>query len=296
MKKIIKNKSLFNRLIVIFFVITILLFLSINLFKTFSEGVTDTSSHITGDTVYVNDLESDYNYYLGMNYIDDINSNNVAYSDSNLSSVTIIYHGYDSSVNNCDDTLCGYVSLTERQNKFVYYKYYPVVNNEMSIELIDNPFSDRPNNKAFGGWESLDGIISTNSKTNVQTIQVTKSGNNQVVNIYANWIDAHVVYLKGTLGDDNFDGSTPDDAVGSWGRAFTLLRNNSTNTSDRERNIIVLIGDLAMSPNYTQSVTHTYDITVNYNDKTTFDDNPHIIEYIIGYKFFLKELLISSIG
>jgi hypothetical protein len=54
MKKIIKNKSLFNRLIVIFFVITILLFLSINLFKTFSEDVTDTSSHITGDTIYVN--------------------------------------------------------------------------------------------------------------------------------------------------------------------------------------------------------------------------------------------------
>ncbi len=282
MKKIIKNKSLFNRLIVIFFVIAIILFLSINLFKTFSEDVTDTGSHITGDTVYVNDLESDYNYYLGMNYVGDINSNTVSYSDSNLSSVTIIYHGYDSSVNNCDDTLCGYVSLTEKQNKFVYYKYYPVVNNEMTIELIDNPFSDRPTNKAFGGWESFDGVITKNNNTNVQTIKVVKSGNNQVVNIYANWIDAHVVYLKGSLGDDNFDGSIEDDAVASWGRAFSILESNSTNPDDRERNIIVLTGDIAMSPNYSQTVTHTYDITVNYNDKTNFDDTPHIIEYKNG--------------
>ena len=163
MKKIVKNKSLFNRLIVIFFVIAIILFLSINLFRTFSEDVSDTSSHITGDTVYVNDLVSDYNYYLGMNYVGDIDSNSVSYSDSNLSSVTIVYHGYDSSVNNCDDTLCGYVSLTERQNKFIYYKYYPVVNNEMTIELIDNPFSDRPTNKAFGGWTSTDGVITKNN-------------------------------------------------------------------------------------------------------------------------------------
>ena len=282
MKKIFENKYLFNRLIVIFFVITILLFLSVNLFKTFSEDVTDTSSHIDGDTVYINDLESDYNHYLGMNYIDDINSNNVSYSDSNLVSVTVVYHGYASDVTSCTASTCGYVSLTERQNKFVYYKYYPVVNNEITIELIDNPFSDRPNDKAFGGWVSNDGTISKNTRTNVQTIKVTKSGNNQTVNIYADWINAHVIYLKGTLGDDNFDGSTPDDAVGSWGRAFTLLRNNSTNTSDRERNIIVLIGDIAMSPNYTQSVTHTYDITINYNDKTTFDNNPHIIEYMVG--------------
>ena len=282
MKKIINNKYLFNRLIVIFFVVAILLFLSINIFKTYSEDVTDTSSHIDGDTVYINDLESDYNYYLGMNYVDDINSNSVSYSDSNLVGVTVIYHGYGSDINSCTPSTCGYVSLSERQNKFVYYKYYPVVNNEISIELIDNPFSDRPDNKAFGGWTSSDGTISTNSQTGVQTITVTKNGNNQTVNIYTNWIDAHVIYLKGTLGDDNFDGSSPDDAVGSWGRAFTLLRNNSTDTNDRERNIIVLIGDLAMSPNYTQSITHTYNITVTYNDKTTFDSNPHIIEYMVG--------------
>ena len=282
MKKLINNKYLFNRLIVVFFVITILLFLSINLFKTFSEDVTDTRSHIDGDTVYVNDLESDYYYYLGMNYVDDINSNSVTYSDSNLASVTVVYHGYGSDVNSCTPAVCGYVSLTERQNKFTYYKYYPVVNNEISIDLIDNPFSDRPDNKAFGGWTSTDGIITKDNKTNVQTIKVTKSGNNQTVNIYANWINAHVVYLKGTLGDDNFDGSTPDDAVGSWGRAFSLLQNNSTDINDRERNIIVLIGDLSMSPNYSRSITHTYNITVNYNDKTTFDNNPHIIEYMVG--------------
>ena len=46
------------------------------------------------------------------------------------------------------------ISLNETQNKMVYYKWYPVVDGKVTIELIDNPFTNRPNDKGFNGWIS----------------------------------------------------------------------------------------------------------------------------------------------
>ena len=136
-------------------------------------------SIINGDTVYVNDLLADWNYYEGLNYTE-IQQTNVLpgmnndgnaaksseiYSLSSLVAVKITYDSAD--INN--DSLVGEVSdvNNEDQEKFIYYKYYPLVNDngdvvkdgnsgKIVIELIDNPWTSRPvvNNTYYGfnGW------------------------------------------------------------------------------------------------------------------------------------------------
>ena len=192
------KKFKFNRfnIIIISTVFIVLLFFVVSLFRTYSDIVDKDPSKVEGDTVYVNDQASDYYYWLGMNYVGDLNSYSTNYTDSSLKKVTINYYGYPSN----NTSLTGYVSLNtnERQNKFVYYKYFPIKNNQITFELIDNPFSDRPKNKAFGGWTSSDGTITTNSNTNVQTITVSSSVN--TVNIYANWVDANVHNIDNRMG------------------------------------------------------------------------------------------------
>ncbi len=276
MIKMIK-KIKFNRFSIIAICVsfTLLLFFVVSYFNTFSDYVTKGESKIEGDTVYINDLANDYYYYLGMNYVGDLNSNNVNYQESDLKAVTITYYGYPSN----DTSLTGYVSLTERQNKFVYYKYYPVKNNQLTIELIDNPFILRPVGKGFGGWESSNGNITKDTKTNTYTLTV--NSNVTDIKVYAKWQDANVVFLKGEAGDDNFDGTSDYLAVASWGRAFDLLRSRATNINDRELNIIVLTGDLNHSMNYTRPVTHTWNYTYEYIDNESYTEGE---EYLIEYK------------
>ena len=257
MKKIKFNR--FNITIICVAFVLLLFFVS-TFFHTYSDYVTRDASKIEGDTVYINDLANDYYYYLGMNYVGDINSNSVNYQESDLKMVTVNYYAYPSS----DASLTGYVSSTERQNKFVYYKYFPIKNNQITIELIDNPFTLRPTGKGFAGWTSTDGTITKNNNTNTYTL--TTSSSTSTVNVYANWQNARVVFLKGESGDDNFDGSSDYNAVASWGRAFELLRNNNSNATDRELNIIVLTGPLDHSINYTRTVTHNWRYSYTYQD------------------------------
>ena len=272
MKKIKLNRF---QIIIICVTFVVLLFLVSTVLRTFSDYVTRDASKIEGDTVYINDLASDYYYLLGQNYVGDINSNTTNYTESNIKMVTVNYFGYPSS----DPTLTGYVSLTEQQNKFVYYKYYPVVNNQITIELIDNPFILRPVGKGFAGWTSSTGTVTQDSQTKTYTLTVSSSTTS--VNLYANWQDAKVIFLKGEEGDDNFDGSSDYNAVASWGRAFELLRTNNSHTSDRELNIIVLSGPLNHTINYTRRVTHTWNYSYTYTDNTSFVDGG---EYLIEYK------------
>lgn len=128
---------------------------------TYSEYTTTTTlskvenaSGVFGNVVVVDDFLNDYNYYMGLNYTSSAdgklpsNNNQNIYNDSNLVKVTIHYSGID--INN--DSLVGYVSLDEKQDIYTYYKYYPVKDGYVNIELIDNPFTDRPIDKGFNGW------------------------------------------------------------------------------------------------------------------------------------------------
>lgn len=279
MKKIKFNR--FN-IIIISSVFVLLLFFVISLFRTYSDIVNKDNSKIEGDTVYINDLASDYYYYLGMNYVGDPNSNTVSYTESSLKMVTINYYAYP----NGNPSLTGYVSNNseERQNKFVYYKYFPVNNNQITFDLIDNPFSDRPKNKGFNGWTSTDGTITSISTTKTQRITVNSSVD--TINIYASWADATVVYLNGSTGNDNLDGTRPDRAVGSWSRAFELVRNRTSNQNNRELNFIVLTGDIDYSFNYSNSLTQTYrSINTTYTETNSFEEDV-VIAYRNGNNYY----------
>ena len=219
----------------------------------------------------IDDAESDRYYWLGQNYTDDISgNNNNKYSDSNLANVTVNYYGY--ADNEVDPDMIGYVSLTERYNVITYKKTCPIINGNVSVELIDNPFIDRPTGYGFGGWTSTDGTITKDANTNVQTITVTGS-TNITLNIYTNWTIATVVYVNPVTGNDNLnDGLTPDTPFGSWEAGYKYLYNNSNNRNDRENNIIVLTGNIDSSINYTRPVTGTKQILadITYSSSTSF--------------------------
>ena len=183
-------------------------------FKSYGEFVsrlTRENSGVSGDTVYVNDAEADLNYYLGLNYtytsdgtLPNGTKNNY-YNENNLVETKVLYSGTDINYNN----LTGYVSnlSTERQSKYIYYKYYPVNDNGTSsktddyilIELIDSPYAYRPNGKGFNGWvTNYNGVeiyLDSDYYTRYAKVPVTYTNNiPDVVNITfnASWIDAAI--------------------------------------------------------------------------------------------------------
>ena len=203
-KKILKNKEL--SLLILF--ATIIPITSIALtygaFKT-SRKVETLSKGIIGDTVYIDDSDSDYYYYTGQNYTSNNGTIPTAidkniYNDSNLVRTTITYNG-----SNKDGTKTGYVSLDELQSKYIYYKYYPVVDNYIEIPLIDNPFSYRPDDLVFNGWISdyKGAVISYDDETYQRTIKVPVTSNQIEINLYANWTEGKVVNVNNSNSINN---------------------------------------------------------------------------------------------
>ena len=175
---------------------------------------------ITTDTVYINDLESDYNYYHGLNFTSSstgtlpTGNNQGIYTDSNLAKVYIKYSGEDIS----DSSIVGHISLDEQQSAMVYYKYYPVDNGYINVELIDNPFADRPNNKAFNGWitdyPGVEITYDADTYTRYAKIPVTSTnGIPDIVNItfYTSWTQASTYELTSS---------------NEWSTAFSNLNNS----------------------------------------------------------------------
>lgn len=153
--------------------------------------------------IYINDLKSDYNYYMGLNYTSSstgtlpTGSNQNIYRDDNLATVYIQYSGTDIL-----GEYTGYVSLTEQVSKFNYYKRYPVEDNKVVFELIDHPFGDRPDNKAFNGWVTDDPnvFIWYDSDIHVYYAEVPVNDVSSPISItfYAQWIDAFVGEVTST--------------------------------------------------------------------------------------------------
>jgi len=118
------------------------------------------ASGISGNTVYVNDKDADTNYYTGLNYTYNTGTlptetNKNLYGTTNLVTVEMTYSSTD-----VRNTYTGYVSISEQQSKYVYDKVYVVNTNGTSsttddyvdVELIDNPFQNRPTDMGFNGW------------------------------------------------------------------------------------------------------------------------------------------------
>lgn len=154
---------------------------------------------VVGDTAYLNDLESDYYNYIGQNYtwqnfstsLPD-GTNRGYYGTHNLVKTFIQYNGSDPSL--VDTT--GYVSLDEQVSNFNYYKYYVLDDGYITVELMDNPYADRPDDKAFGGWVSdYPGVkIWFDSEIHTYFAKIPVSDVSKTVNIifHARWVPATV--------------------------------------------------------------------------------------------------------
>lgn len=178
-------------------------------------------SGVTDTTVYVNDLESDYNYYTGRNYTDSngtlpTTDNKNIYNTSNLVKVHLAYQGED--INNA--ALIGRVSLTELQSSYIYYNYYYVENGYITIELIDNPFTNRPTNKAFNGWvtDYKGAEVSYDYNYYLRKVKIPVTYTNGIpddisITFYANWVDATVAQIT-------------SNSSNAWSNAFSTLNSS----------------------------------------------------------------------
>ena len=224
LKRLSRPKVIFwSAFVLLFFVSmsSIVRFYAADLSSHSSYGV----SRIEGDTVIVNDLDADWYYYEGLNFTE-ITSRTVlpgekrdVYNEDTLAMVQINYIGTDPNGNGWT----GYVSKTERQSNFTYYKYYPIdENGYIEIELIDNPYTDRPKHpdystgtseyRAFNGWicneeESGEGVCDNLTFYHdydyyVRTAKIKVDASKKVLlTLNASWTDAYV--LSGTRSEEN---------------------------------------------------------------------------------------------
>ena len=201
------------------FIVTLFL---LTYFSTYSEFVSriDNASvgngltGISNNTVVLDDLKRDYYYYKGINYT--YSSNNTyptaedkeLYDDTNLVQTKITYFGRDINSSNVN----GHVSDTEREDKYIYYKVYPVNDNGTSsnknddyieIELIDNPFSDRPKDMGFNGWVTNYSGATTSLDVDyyVRYAKVPVTYTNNIpdvvdISFYASWVKATIAFLS----------------------------------------------------------------------------------------------------
>ena len=113
--------------------------------------------------------------------------------------VYIRYSGIDFN----DDNLVGYVSTTEQVNTIIYYKYYVVENGYVTIDLIDNPWADRPDNKVFNGWvtDDEDAEVTIDMDTYVRQVKIPVSNVSNTINInfMSSWIDGNVQLVSNGL-------------------------------------------------------------------------------------------------
>lgn len=198
------------------------------------------ASGLEGNTLYINDVGSDYNYYKGLNF-SEVRSTSIPngkstgyYDDEYLVKVEIIYDGADFNNSN----LVGSVSPigSENANKFVYYKYYPLERNSsgtlltnsngdnyIHVELIDNPFSKRPYatvdgatvEYGFNGWvcnqeedsttDICDNTLFSFDKTTyTRYMDVSVDGGSEIViHLNASWYDASVVTSYNSISSFN---------------------------------------------------------------------------------------------
>ena len=247
------------------------------------------TSGIDGTTVYVNDLVKDYDYYIGLNFTEITNAsslpsgtNSGRYNDSNLIPVQITYDGTD--INN--PSLVGKVSPTENQTKFVYYKYYVLNNNKITIDLIDNPFGARPyaNNTGYGfnGWacdpsNNSNGIcshaeISYDSVYYQRyiTIDLSNVDYSSGVQVYLNafWIPAHVYDVSGSTTLANVNNNT--------------LSKTMMTIANPEQTLVGNYQEYTKHVNYSFKAGITYYTRGYYNNYTQYNGiyNPDTTYYI----------------
>lgn len=186
-------------------------------------NIQEHASGIFGNTVYINDLVSDYNHYIGLNYTSSSGTtptmdNKNIYNNTNLIKAQINYHG-----TNYEKNKTSYVSYNERQSKYVYYKYLVVNDNGtlnkeddyLLLELIENPFTDLPSGLAFNDWiTDYEGVkITLDREVYVRYAKIPiKYINGNVQDININFYMSYAARIKAHINDGV-----------EWQQAFSLL-------------------------------------------------------------------------
>ena len=192
---------------------------SLGLFTTNSDGTINSSGNLSGvvdNKVIVDQEEEDWYYYQSLNYTESLDGtiptgdNQNIYNSDNLVKVHITYSGTSIS----DSSLIGYVSLTERQNVYEYYKLYPIKDGYVTIDLIENPFTDRPTDKAFNGWVTNynNATISYDDTYYERYVKIAVNDNSDIdITMHASWVNANVANITSTSNQ--------------WSSAFNNLKN-----------------------------------------------------------------------
>ena len=268
--------------------VVLLLSLSIfSLYRLFAVQVNPASynaSSVIGETVYVNDLVSDWNYYQARNFTyfnnDTIPSgdNQGLFTTSNLIPVTVIYDSTDM----VDNTLVGRVSHEsgENQTKYVYYKYYHVVNGKIEIELPDNLWSWRPTGKGFSGWSTdysgVDLYFDKAYYTRKAIVQV--SGTEPIeITFHAIWNTAN--YLYATAGDtDVFEDYSmkrypTERRLGTWAETVPGVTYDYDLDPNKTYYTVDPITRLPYTEVYSGTVYNTYIVSDNANLRVRWVDS-----------------------
>lgn len=213
--KIFQNKNIKLHLVLISICIVYLCFNIFTFFFTFGEDITRISSNtissgrsgVTDNVVTVDNEESDYYYYMGQNYTDSdgtmpTKTNKNIYNDSNLIKAKITYLSDDINSN-----FKGYVSNTELQDTYVYYNVYPIKDGYVTIELIDNPFVNRPNDKGFNGWttnyQGAKIVYDDTYYTRYVKVPVYTDVTEIDITLHASWLDANVENITNSWSNIN---------------------------------------------------------------------------------------------
>ena len=181
----------------------------------------------------------------------------------------------------------GTLSDTEQQILLSYRKCVPVDSSgNIEIELIDNPFFNRPLEKGFNGWKTNNtkykNNISTNSKTYVQKLKtninnIKDDSGKYVIDLYPDWIEANIIFVSSSGSNSNSGQSIKSPIYNDWSTISSKLNSNiktCTNASNREVNIVVLMnGTLDVSgitnPNTPYTLTSLYN-GINYGSSSTY--------------------------
>ena len=240
-----------------------------------SSVAVDTENNVSTITMTGNDLSGWTETTEGKTYTVDLVfafSNNTTVNMNNVTNLKV-------TVN--EKILVGYVSAdeNERQMLFSYIKCLPIDGSgNVTVELIDNPYMDRPAGYGFNGWTShqADVNFTINNDTKLQKATVNTNGAKEVtIDLYVNWSEAFVVFVNAASGNNSRNGLTPETAVKDWATATGKFTNSTrktiTNASNREVNIIVITGGTVsgftnLQPGLT--ITSLYD-GVDYRSTTT---------------------------
>ena len=228
-------------------------------------------SGISGNIVTVDDKVRDYYYYKGLNYTEPQSStlptgvNQNLYPDNRLLEINVTY-----KANDLNNNLNGYVSLSERQDTYVYHKYLPVNDNNTPsdltddyalLELIENPFTDRPTDRGFNGWytTTLGVKLSYDDNYYIRYAKIPVTYTDELpttvtITFNASWTFATISEVSGT----------------AWASAFNSLNNKQMisipvyETTEIPPIISGYYKQLELSRN--QSCTGLYDVNGNYQN------------------------------